>query len=609
VLEQVAAPGWRGFSLLRRYRADHPGSERGLGRQLRSVRLEDRTDFESRRVRYAFVTAHSSANLADPLLLECLARGVIPEQYHSTARQVSREIRDPDSGLYAFEPDVAVLASALPSTATHPTGGLTADGVEASLDSLLEDLRFFRSRSKASLVVHNFPAPEFRPLGLHDWRERAGLGEVHARVNLALAERCREIPDVHLVDVPHLIALSGARWWTLHRSSFVANLGAPEELAPLLCRDYAAVGAARRGFVRKCLVLDLDDTLWGGVVGELGPEKVQIGADYPGNIYRAIQGAARQLNERGVVLALNSLNNEDDAWGPFRQRKDMVLEPRHFAAWRINWKDKATNLLELADELQLGLSSFVMLDNDRLQQAWVEDRLPEVHVVPAQDPLDMLNALVHQRLFDGLSYTAEDVRRSQFYAAASRRREAETTAGDRESFLAGLGLVVTVQRATLAEIPRLAQLSQRTNQFNLTTRRYTEGQLQELLAAPAHEVLFCSCQDRFADDGITGMAILRPEKGGWLIDTFLLSCRILGRGVERALAAAVCRSAIARGVTSVVGEYIRTPKNGQTETFYRDLGFSPVASDDEKSTWQLTLPASADPAPAWIDLRVVVETP
>jgi FkbH-like protein len=221
----------------------------------------------------------------------------------------------------------------------------------------------------------------------------------------------------------------------------------------------------------------------------------------------------------------------------------------------------------------------------------------------------MLSELVNQRLFDGLSYTAEDAQRAQSYASASLRRQAEATSADRESFLAGLGLVVTVGRASPAELPRLAQLSQRTNQFNLTTRRYTEAQLQELCAAPDAEVLFCTCRDRFSDDGIIGMAILRGRGAERSIDSFLLSCRVLGRGVERALAAATCRVAIAQGATTLVGEYLRTPKNGQTESFYQEIGFSPVTADAERSVWRFALPPSTEPAPAWIDLRMDVLTP
>jgi FkbH-like protein len=595
VLEQLALPGWRGFTLLRRHRADHAGPARVLGRQLRSVAWTSREDFESRCVRFAFVSDGSTANLEDALLLESLDRGVIPVQFHGTSRQASRELRDPGSELHSQRPQVVIVL-------TSPDGAAAGEA-DAFVDSLVEDLRAFRARSEAVLVVHTLVPPESRPLGLSDWREKNGLAEACARANSFLVERCREIPDVQVVDLGGLVALSGARWWTLHRSWFLAHARVPEDLASVLGRDYAAIGAALRGLTRKCLVLDLDDTLWGGVVGEAGVDRVQVGDDYPGNVFRAIQKVALQLHERGVVLALNSQNEEEDGWAPFRRRPEMALKPEHFAASRINWTDKVTNLRALAAELRLGLDSFVMLDNDRVQGAWVEDQLPEVYVIPAYDPLDMLRALATQRLFDGLGRTAEDALRTRSYVAASRRREEEATAADRETFLAGLRVSVSVGRASSEQVPRLAQLAQRTNQFNLTTRRYTEGQIRELCAAEDAEVLYCSCRDRFADEGIIGLAILRTGRPEWEVDTLLLSCRVLSWGVEKALAAAVARLAVGGGATALRGEYVRSAKNGIAERFYPDLGFSPLPSEAGGSWWRLPLPPS-EIAPSWIDLHL-----
>jgi FkbH-like protein len=599
VLDRLRLAGWKGFALLRRYRSELSGSARPLVRGLRSLAWERRDDYEGRRVRFAFTADASTANLEDALWLESLDRGIVPVSYHSALRQVTRELRDPASGLYAHEPDVAVVAASFPA---DPDAGSDAVSPDAFLDALAADLRAFRARSSAVLLVHGFVAPEFRPLGIHDWREPKGLFELYARLNLGLAERCRDIADTHVVDVGRHLARSGASWSTLHRSAFLAGVAASENLAPFLCRDYAAAGAARRGLVRKVLALDLDDTLWGGVVGEVGAAKVQVGNDHPGNIFRAIQRAAQKLHERGVVLAINSRNEEEDGWAPFRTRPEMALERRHFAAWRINWKDKATNMRELASELRLGLDSFVMLDNDPVQRAWVEDQIPEVHVIPAGDPLDMLRALADQRLFDGLSHTPEDALRAASYTAATRRREEDASAVDRAAFLAGLGLVVTVRRASPAELPRLAQLAERTNQFNLTTRRYSEAEIARACAEPDTVVLSCSSRDRFAADGIVGLAILKGGGPEWVVDTLLLSCRVLGWGVERALLAAACRVAAERGASSLRGEFIPSAKNGIAKGFYAEAGFSRLDSGEERQAWRLALPAPADVAPAWIEL-------
>jgi FkbH-like protein len=604
VLAGLAIEGWTGFSLLRRYLAVPQDPPRALAQRIRSsVPWEGRGDLEARTVRFAFLADSLTTNLQDPLVLECLARGIVPHQYHARAGHISREIRDPASGLWAEERDVVVVAvSPSRNVETARIGSADRPFADAFLDGLLEDLRILRDKCGAVLLVHNFLPPEFRVFGLHDWRERGGVGESYARLNLALAERCRELPDVYVVDLGLLVALSGARWWSVHKTWFLGTFSLPDDLAPLLCREYAAAGAARRGLLRKCLVLDLDDTLWGGVVGEVGAAEIQIGGGYPGNIYQEIQRIVRQLHEGGLILAINSRNDEEDAWRPFEARTEMVLRRKDFSAWRINWQDKAANLRELAQELSLGLDSMVVLDNDPVTSSWIEQRLPEVHVLPARDPLDMVRVLATSRLFADLSRTAEDLIRGRSQAAV--RRKEQSAAIDRETFLADLNLVVTVGRASSDQLPRLVQLSQRSNQFNLTTRRYTHAQLEELSRRLDSEVLYCACRERFADEGITGLVTVRKQGAEWTMDTLALSCRVLGWGVERALVAAVCLIATDAGATGLEGQYIPTLRNRQTEWFYRDLGFSLVRTSDAGSAWRLALPPEEDLNPGWISLHI-----
>jgi FkbH-like protein len=587
VLAALAQPGWRGFARLRRYRAESADPQRPLVRALRSVPWSGRGDLEARAVRVAFVGTASTANLDDALWLEALDRGLVPETQHSGSRQPSRELRDPAGELTAFRPDAVVVAA-------EPAAG---DDPAAFVADLIADLRAFRAHSQALLLVHGLVEPDAPPCGI------AGAPGPHAAAQAALVAGCREIADAWVVDVAGALLRGGARWATLHRGRFVGGLALPAEAALPLARDYAALLAARRGLARKVLALDLDDTLWGGVVGEAGASGLALGRDFPGNVFVALQQVVRRLRDRGVLLALLSRNDEDAGWAPFRERPEMVLRREDVAAFRIDWQDKAQNLRALAAELRLGTDSFVFLDNDPVQRAWMEEQLPEVYVIPAGDPLDMLHALAATRVFDGLGATAEDALRAESYAAGARRRQEETAAPDREAFLASLGLEVTVLRATSAHVARVAQLTQRTNQFNLTTRRYTEGEIRALLDAQDVDVVCCSCRDRFAEEGVVGVAVLRTAGALAEIEALLVSCRVLGRGVEHAFGAAVARIAAARGATHVRGAFVRTAKNGLAEGFYSELGFA--AEDDEGGRWR----HAADPpppAPAWIDLRLTV---
>jgi FkbH-like protein len=582
VLEALAREGWRGFVLLRRHLARNPRERRAVARRLEDVPWERRSDLEARRVRFAFLSDALTANFREPLLLECLERGVIPVAYHAPPGPLAREVGDPASGLWSCGADVIVVGQAAPDPV--PPG---------FLDRLLLDLDTVRGRSAATLLVHGFLAEE---------GATAERREACARLGRDLAEGCRGIAGTRVVDLGAAAAASGARFWTLHKTRFLGGYAFPEEMAAELCRGYAAAGAAARGLVRKCLVLDLDDTLWGGIVGEVGVAALELGEGHPGSVYREVQRQARRLRERGVVLAINSANDEEDVW-PALARPESLLGRHDFAAWRVNWEDKADNLRSLAEELGLSLDSLVVLDDDPVNREWIEERLPEVHVLPAQDPLDMARALATTLLFEGLHLTAEDRGRAAAYAAARLRRESEGASSDREAFLAGLGLRVTVGPAPPEHLPRLAQLSQRTNQFNLTARRYTQAELAGLCADPDHAVLFCACRDRFGDEGVTGLAVLRRREAEWSVDAFALSCRVLRWGVERTLAAVACRAAAERGGTSLLGEYVPTTRNRQAEWFYRDLGFAPVSVTAAGSTWRLALPAPADMPAPWITLE------
>lgn len=587
VLAALGEPGWRGFARLRRYRAENADPPRVLARALRAVPWGARGDLDGRAVRVALVGTGSTANLDDALWLEALDRGLVPETLHAGSRQPARELRDPDGELGAFRPD-AVVVAAEPGPEQPP---------QEFVDDLLGALRAFRDRSPALLLVHGLAEPDLAPAVLAD------AATVRAAAQAALVAGCRALGDASVVDVAGALRRSGARWSELHRTRFVGGLVVPTDAALPLARDYAALVAARRGLARKVLALDLDDTLWGGVVGEAGVAGLALGRDFPGNVFLAIQRAARGLRARGVLLALLSRNEPEDGWAPFRERSEMVLRREDVSAWRIDWQDKAQNLRALAAELGLGTDAFVFLDNDPVQREWMEAELPEVYVIPAGDPLEMLHALASTRVFDASGATAEDGLRAASYAAGAQRRDEEQAAPDRVAFLASLGLEVAVARATEAEVARVAQLTQRTNQFNLTTRRFGEGEVRALLAAPDVDVWCCSCRDRFAEEGVVGVAVVRTADGTAEVEALLVSCRVLGRGVEHAFGAALVRLAAARGARAIHGSYLRTPKNGLCAGFYRELGFA-----GDVDGVRFTQAADQPPdVPAWVALRLPEE--
>jgi FkbH-like protein len=351
--------------------------------------------------------------------------------------------------------------------------------------------------------------------------------------------------------------------------------------------------AAQRGVGRrKVAVVDLDDTLWGGVVGEVGVSGLTLGDEGVGLAFKDLQRELLKLHDAGIVLAVCTKNNAGDAEDGFTH-PEMVLRREHFAADRINWQDKATNLTEIAEELNLGLDSLVFLDDNPVERDWVRQALPEVCVpeLPA-DPVDRPAFVAEATWFQTLDVTDDDRRRAASYRTQGVRRKAQASARSFEEFLASLEQEVTLEPVHEATLARAAQLCQRTNQFNLTTRRHTLADLEAMLEDDAVELHTIAVRDRFGDSGITGVAIVAFEGEDARIDTLLLSCRVLGRRVEDALLAFLAARARARGARGLVGEFVPTERNAQVADFYPRRGFTEAGDKKWRLDLEGDLPAS-----------------
>jgi FkbH-like protein len=595
--------GWRSLRVAQK--ALRSGMSRpeslALARFLSGEKIRSRADFVARSVRVGVASDTSLDNLADPLALRLLERGMFGVQYHSPFAQLALEMRNPGSGLFQHKPEVVLLA---PLTGIwQKLAGTGPDAVAQTVEEAWSQVTALRKHFDGLILLVNVVTVENRPHGILESRRNLGHADFARSVNLQLSQRCREIGEAFILDAQLLAGQSGTVWPGLHKQQFMASRPFTDDLANLLAAEIAAFCAARKGFARKCLVLDLDNTLWGGVVGEDGVAGLQIGGGFPGSIYTELQKEIAALRERGVTLAIVSKNNEADAWEVFNQRPEMVLKRADFSAHRINWQDKASNIRELAKELNLGLDAFVVLDDNHVERDWIEEALPEVDVCPASDPLEMLRWLATCRRFDTLAITREDVLRAKSYAAAEERSRLATQSSNLEEYLASLGTQIEVGCNSSKQIARVAQLTQKTNQFNLTTRRYTESEIQERMQNPSWRVFWCSCRDRFADEGVVGVALIEIKDSEWTIDTFLMSCRVLGRGVEKTFLGTICDQAADSGAKVIRGEFIRSVKNSQTENFLETCGFTVAEKTNDSSKWRLALPATAGLIPKWIALK------
>lgn len=342
--------------------------------------------------------------------------------------------------------------------------------------------------------------------------------------------------------------------------------------------------------MKKCLVLDLDNTLWGGVVGEDGIEGLALSVAAPGNSFLAFQQAILDHYDRGVILAINSRNNPEDAWAVIRTHPNQILKEHHFAAARINWQDKATNIRELAEELNIGLDSMVFLDDDPTNRAQVRALVPEVEVPELpEDPKEYAKFLNSLRYFDALVITDEDKMRGNLYVTERLRKEEEKQYTSKEEFLESLKLDLSVFKNNASNVARLSQMTGKTNQFNIAKTPYTEDDINMFIEDPSYEVYHGRLQDTFGDYGIIIFAVVKKSEDRWHIQDMLMSCRVFGRGVEHALLKTICEDATTVGAQKVTIAFKESEKNMPAKEFIDTHFIDFVYNGKEISTPWITL--------------------
>jgi FkbH-like protein len=526
----------------------------------------------------------------------------------------AQEMLDPASALYRFSPDVVILAVRTADIAPDLWAGFAELGpgaVRAAGDRVLGEfagwMDALRRHSPARLVVHGLELPDLPGQGILDAQLEGGQRESIRRINSELAALARARTGVYVLDYEALVARHGHRAWHDERRWLSARLPIASTCLVHLAEEWVRFLCPLAGRTAKVLALDLDNTLWGGIVGEDGPAGIALGPEHPGAAHQALQRAALDLHRRGVILAVCSKNNPADAMEILERHPGMLLRPEHFAALRINWNDKVTGLREIAAELDLGLDALVFVDDNPAERALIRQALPEVSVLELPpDPGGYARALRESPLFERLALSAEDRARGRYYAGERMRAELERSAPSLEDFYRSLEMEAEIALVTPGTLARAAQLTQKTNQFNLTTRRYAEPQLAAIAADPSCRVYTARLRDRFGDSGLVGVVITRSEGEACEIDTLLMSCRVIGRTLETALLATVIEQARMDGVARVVGWYLPTRKNGQVRELYRAHGFSCVEERDGASRWELD-PRRADVAPPpWIKRHLLL---
>jgi FkbH-like protein len=531
------------------------------------------------------VLGSSTTSLLIPILRALCFRDRIDAVFHEGAFGAFRqEALDAAGPLAAFKPTIAVLATHWRDLQLPPISDGNAD---EAVSAIATDYRALWSalhaRYQCHVIQHAFDAPADDSAGLLSHHLAGGRRRLIHRVNAALAESL--LPGVSLLDTERLSAEVGVERWANPRLWYLARQHPSTEALPELAEELMAHARAVLGLSRKVLVCDLDNTLWKGVIGEDGLAGIAVGPGSPeGEAYADFQRYLRELKDRGIVLAVCSKNNPADAEAPFREKTGMVLRLDDFAVFLANWDDKATNLRHIARTIGVGLDSLVMLDDNPFERGWLRSEVPDVAVPElGASGFTYVRDLDRSRLFPAIAWSSEDRLRAETYRREQAREQSRATAANLEEYLAGLQMRASCVPVSDANIERVTQLTNKTNQFNVTTRRRTVADVRGLAAAGWTGVF--SLQDRYGDHGIIGVIFAGSdgEPACWTIDTWLMSCRVLRRDVETFMLDCLIEAARAAGVRRLSGEYVRTEKNGLVADLFPSLGFETVVAGEDRS--------------------------
>ncbi|MBV9823132.1 MAG: HAD-IIIC family phosphatase, partial [Actinobacteria bacterium] len=507
------------------------------------------------------------------------------------------------SGAFAADGEPDVLACLMEESFFLP-GDWNGGDVEAVTEHLRARFAEFRSliesvtrRSTATLVLHTLPLPVEVRESFVSWRAKAALAAAWSQLNadlLGLAAEYRQVLVVDLVSelAEQPVPVRDAR---LHR---YADLPYTDGALHVLARQVARIVQARLGLSRKVLALDLDNTLWGGVLGEVGATGVELGGLYPGSCYRNLQRSTRRLREQGVILVLASKNDAEIVSDALGNHPEMLLRSDAFSVTAVNWSPKADNLRQAAESLSLATGSFVFMDDSPFERGQVASELPEVALVAADgDPSHLVRSLLAPGWFDVLDLTETDRDRPALYRTRALRNEFEGSFGTSEDYLQALNISLEVEPITPFGVARVAQMAARTNQFNLTGIRFDEARTAAMASDPGHLVASLSVSDRFGDEGVVGALWVECGADTWRVLNMVLSCRVLSRGIELAAVDWLARRASDAGATTLQGSFVPSAKNGAAAGFWKRAGFAPADSD---GTFTLDLRDGWDPAPSWI---------
>jgi FkbH-like protein len=553
-----------------------------------------------REVRAVLAGSYTTSQFAPLLRLAALRRGIHVHLLEADFDSYAQMVLDPASALYQFEPDYVIVAPHEGAVGFPPL----TDDVDWALDSEVARWKALWDAvgrySHARVVQHNFVVRPETAWGHISTRVRGSRDEMLRTLNLRLAEAADA--NVLLVDCDRVASDFGKRRWFDDRYWHLAKQAVALDALPELARHTAALLAAAEGLSAKAVVVDLDDTLWGGAIAEDGLGGIRLGDGPEGEAYVALQDYLLALRSRGIMLAVVSKNNDADAREPFQRHPDMRLSLPDVDVFVANWTDKATNVRRVAAELNIGLDSLVFVDDNPAERQVIRQMLPEVEVIALPtEPADYVRALSDSLLFESASVTTADLDRAEYHRARAAAADLAEAASSLEEFYSNLEMTAVVGPFDELNLSRIVQLIGKTNQFNVTARRHRLADVRGFMADERCITLYLRLRDRFGDQGLVGVLIADQDGDVIEIDTWLMSCRVIGRTVEDAMFHHLWQLAKTRGCSRIRGTFAPTEKNGLVRDLFPRLGFDLESERAGGTTWIYDLATNEAPASEYIE--------
>lgn len=550
---------------------------------LREVRRFEKNKkvVEGKKIRIAVLGSFSIQYFVKILHFDLAEAGYDAEIYEGEYAGINMDVFQEDSPLYQFDPDYIIILPYYTDIRVLPQVLATEEQVE---NIVREHLGYYQNIwnvlservNGCRILQSNIVLPAAKVYGNLEYQLHYSQGWVLKSINEEFVSQHRA--NVTIIDIEGLASDIGKYQWFDEKSYFLNKTGVRMEYMPELVMLFVRQILALQGNTKKCLALDLDNTLWGGVVGDDGWQNIQLDPNHAvGEAYRAFQSHVLKLKERGIILAVCSKNEDSIAKEPFEKNENMILHLSDISCFVANWNDKAENIKLIAKTLNIGLDSLVFFDDNPAEREIVRQYVPEVHVVNVpEDPAEYVLQIQKESPFEWLQITKEDINRVGTYNSNADRERLLTSFTDYDEYLKALEMKGDIRQVGEDEISRFAQLINKSNQFNLRTIRYTEADVRQMMRDSDCKCLYANLEDKFSKYGIISCVILRKQKDACFIDTWVMSCRVLKRGVEYMMFDSICEIAKAWGCTSITAEYLRTAKNKMVAEFYETLGFDLV---------------------------------